>query len=140
MKQITFARRRAAMLKTNQDILEFINKQTGRTVEDNELKAYIGENADQRLREMRSAGMIRCETHWYDERRPTYTIDAKGDALLAEKEKERQRNADDKAAQERQRMEAKTEAARNRRNVVLSAILGAIVGAVVTFLLQRLSQ
>ena len=71
-----------------------------------------------------------------------YEVTEAGRVALSEFAEERRRRADQQAREDRQRHEAKIEAARNRRNVlvsgIVSAVVSAIVSAVVTWLLRHL--
>lgn len=97
------------MLKTDLDILAYINAQPDRTVVLDDLKAFIGDNANARLYEMKQAHLLRRDQHWNDSRPTTYTLGTKGEDLLASHEQLAQQMADQKAqaAREKEANEAK---------------------------------
>lgn len=66
-----------------------------------------------------------------------YEVTEAGRVALSEFAEERRRRADQQAREDRQRHEAKIEAARNRRNVLVSGIVSALVSAVVTLLMRH---
>lgn len=100
------------MLKTDLDILAFINRHPGCVIEETALMTFVGEDAAQRLYRMRQDGLIRRDQHWYDSRPTTYTLDARGHDLLATHEQEVEQRRRREADQEKQKKEAKREALR----------------------------
>ena len=97
------------MLKTDLDILAYINAKPDRTVVAADLKAFIGENADARLYEMKQAHLLRRDQHWNDSRPTTYTLGTKGEGVLASHEQLAQQMTEQKAeaAREKEANDAK---------------------------------
>ena len=129
------------MLKTDLDILAYINAKPDRTVVAADLKAFIGENADARLYEMKQAHLLRRNQYWYDSRPTTYTLGTKGEDLLATHEKEieqeNQRHADAIAEQERQE-KAGDKDRHFQLIIAIVGLIGAVVGAFLGAFFQKL--
>ena len=126
------------MLKSNLEILEYVHSCPNHSVDADTLAAFIGDSAERRLSDLFHDSLLARSSNWYSDGPVVYSLSGKGFDLLARNEQERQRRADDEARDERHRLEAEAQAARNRRNVLVSAILGAIVGAVAALVLQKL--
>lgn len=129
------------MLKTDLEILEYIKGHPDHRVIADDLRAFVGVDADRRLYQMKSAGLIRYHAHWYDDAPAAYGLDARGEDLLATHEKEqeeaRQRKAEEKEELRQKTREEKAETSKNRRFDLFSAIIGAIVTAIVTVLIEK---
>ena len=129
------------MLRTDIEILKFIDEQPGRIVEENELMAFIGENATRRLIGLRADGLIIRNQHWYDSRPTDYRLDAKGEALLAEHEQaleQRRRSiAEAKAEQAEQKAEAKISKYRDWRFEFIKDFIIGIFMLVLGILIEK---
>ena len=130
------------MLKSNLDILSFIDSQPERAVALDALKAYIGDNADRRVSDLVHDHVLRCDSNWYGDGPAVCSLGFRGDELLAVHQQAEQQARDDRAyyeaQEERHRQEAEALARINRRNVFISGISGAVVGSVLAFILQQL--
>lgn len=128
------------MLKTNLEILEFVNARPGHAADADALAAFIGDAADARLSDLLHAGLLRRSANWYASGPVVYTLTGSGFDSLARGQQQRQQRSDDRADQAAHEARAQHHADRlaeqNRRTMIISGIISAVVSAVMSVLIR----
>lgn len=130
------------MLKSNEEILEYVCSCPDHSADAVTLAAYIGDSAERRLADLYRDGLLSRASNWYGDGSVVYSLTGKGFDLLARGQQLRQQRAQDRADQAA--YEARAEhhadrlADRNRRTMIVSGIISAIVSALMSILIRLL--
>lgn len=121
------------MIKSDVEILEFIDSSSGHAVDGDALRAFIGENAERRAHDLVRAQQLRVESDWFGDGRRVYTLGPVGENLLAQHRQDLEKLAEDVADKQAQRelvtrrekRKSRSEWARFWMGLALGWILGA---------------
>lgn len=91
------------MVKSDVEILEFVDSHPGHAVDGDALRAFIGENAERRAHDLVRAQQLHVESDWFGDGRRVYILGPVGENLLAQHRQELEKLAEDVADKQAQR-------------------------------------